>query len=69
MQASPSFKWLDMRTSMSTTYILITETPLPCYLTTDVLNDCYSEDSAYTVLAYPYWAGLHNAYGCLGQVH
>ena len=27
-----------------------------CYLTTTVLNDCYSEVMAYTALAYSYWA-------------
>ena len=39
--------------------------PPPCYLTTDVLNDCYSEVMAYTALAYSYWASFHNAYGFL----
>ena len=28
--------------------------PPPLYLTTAVLNDCYSEVTAYTVLAYSY---------------
>ena len=30
-----------------------------------VLNDCYSEVTAYTALCYSYWASFHNAYGCL----
>ena len=36
--------------------------PPPYYLTTAVLNDCYSEVMAYTVLAYSYWASFHDAY-------
>ena len=39
--------------------------PLRYYLTTAVLNDCYSEVTAYTALAYSYWASFHDAYGCL----
>ena len=31
-----------------------------CYFTTAVLNDCYSELTAYTVLAYSYWASFHD---------
>ena len=44
---------------------------LVTYVTTGVLNDCYSEIRviAYTVLAYSYWAGFHNAYGCLCHTH
>ena len=34
---------------------LYNRSALPCYLTTAVLNDCYSEVMAYTVLAYSYW--------------
>ena len=30
--------------------------PPSCYLTTAVLNDCYSEVTAYTSPAYSYWA-------------
>ena len=40
-----------------------------CYFTTAVLNDCYSEVTAYTVLAYSYWASFHDAYICLHHVH
>ena len=36
---------------VSTTPTFITEAP-PCYLTTAVLNDCYSEVTAYIALAY-----------------
>ena len=42
---------------------------LPNYLTTAVLNDCYSELTAYTVLVYSYWASFHNAYECLRHAH
>ena len=34
-----------------------------CYLTTAVLNDCYSEATAYTALAYSYWDSFHDALG------
>ena len=40
-----------------------------CYFTTAVLNDCYSEVMAYTVLAYSYWASFHDAYECLRHAH
>ena len=40
-----------------------------CYLTTAVKNDYYSELTAYTVLAYSYWACFHDAYGCLCHAH
>ena len=43
--------------------------PLPCYLTTAVLNDHYSEAMAYTVLAYSYLASLHDPYESLGHTH
>ena len=45
-QASSSLKWLDMRTSTSSTPIFKTDA-LSCYLTTVVLNDCYSKGMAY----------------------
>ena len=51
-QASTSFKWLNMHTSMSTMATFITEAL--CYLNTAVLNDYYSELMAYTALAYSY---------------
>ena len=41
----------------------------PYSLTTAVLNDCYSEVMAYTVLAYSYRAGFHDAYECLRHAH
>ena len=28
-----------------------------------ILTDCYSEVTAYTALADPYWASFHDAYG------
>ena len=37
-----------------------------CYLTTAVLNDCYSEVTACTALAY---SCFHNTYGCYGHTH
>ena len=40
-----------------------------CYLTTAVLDDYYSEVTAYTVLAYSYWASFHDTYECLGHAH
>ena len=39
------------------------------YLTTAALNDCYSEVTAYTALAYSYWGSFHDAYGCLCHAH
>ena len=53
-----------MRTSTSTT----PTSPL-CYFTTTVLNDCYSEVTAYTALAYSYWASFHDTYICLHHGH
>ena len=41
----------------------------PCHLTTAVLNDCYSEVMAYTVLAYSYWASFYNSYECQSHTH
>ena len=35
-----------------------------CYLTTAVLNDFYSDLTAYRALAYTYWASFHDVYGC-----
>ena len=59
-----------MHTSMLTTPTFITElSPPPCYLTTAVLNGCYSEVTAYTVLAYSYWVSFHDSYGCLHHAH
>ena len=49
-----------MHTSMSTTPTLITE--VLRRVTTAVLNDCHSEVTAYTALAYSYWASFHDAY-------
>ena len=42
---------------------------LSCYFTTTVLNDCYSEVTAYTALAYSYWASFHDTYICLCHAH
>ena len=50
--------------STSTTPTFITEVAPPYYLTTAVLNDCYSEVTAYTMLADTYWASFHDAYEC-----
>ena len=44
---------------------LYNSSPPSFYVTTVVLNDCYSEVTANTVLAYSYWASLHDTYGCL----
>ena len=54
-----------MRTSTSTIPAFITEAP------TLLLNYscCYSEVTAYTVLAYSYWASFHDTYGCLRHAH
>ena len=55
---------------MSTTPTFITE--VFCLVTLPyiaVLNDCYSEVTAYTMLAYSYWASLHDAYTCLHHIH
>ena len=65
-QASSSFKWLNMHTSTSTTPTFIT---LSSYLNTAVLNDCYSEVTAYTTLAYSFWNSFHDMYGCKGHAH
>ena len=47
---------------MSTTPTFIPEVLLHItYVTTAVLNDCYSELMAYTALA---WASFHDTYGC-----
>ena len=41
----------------------------PCYLNTAVLNDCYREETAYTALAYFYWASFYDAYGDLRHAY
>ena len=47
-KASSSFKWLNTCTSMSITPTFITEALcLITYVTTAVLNNCYSEVTAY----------------------
>ena len=48
---------------------LYNRSPPFCYLTTAVLNDCYSEVMAYAALAYSYWASFHNAHGYIGHAH
>ena len=50
---------------MSTTPTFITE----ALRLITVLNDCYSEVTAYTALAYSNWASFHDAYECLCQTH
>ena len=56
--------------SMSTMPTFITEALcLVTYVTIAVLNDCYSEVTAYTALTYSYWAGFHNTCGCLSHAH
>ena len=39
------------------------------YFATAVLNDCYSEVTAYTALAYSYCTSFHDAYICLRHAH
>ena len=41
----------------------------PFYLTAAVLNDCYIEVTAYTVLGYLQWASFHDTYGCLRHTY
>ena len=55
--------------SMSTTPTFITEAFHLINLTTAVLNDCYSEVTTYSVLAYSYWASFHDVYECLRHAH
>ena len=56
--------------STSTTPTFITEMlRCTCYFATAALNDCYSEATAYTALAYSYWASFHDAYICLRHAH
>ena len=56
-------------------YVYINHTHLynwgtpPYYLTTAVLNDGYSEVTAYIALAYSYWASFHDTYECLRHAH
>ena len=40
-----------------------------CNLTIAILNDCYSEVTAYTALAYSYSASFHDAHACLCHTH
>ena len=57
------------------TYVYINHTHLDnlsallCYFTTAVLNDYYSKVTAYTALAYSYWANFHDVYICLCPAH
>ena len=52
-QASSSFKWLDTHTYVYFNHAHLQNWSAPsCYWTTAVLNDCYSEVTAYTALAY-----------------
>ena len=56
--------------SMSTTPTFITGAlRRVTYFTKAALNDCYSEVTAYTALAYSYWASFHDTYGCLHHAH
>ena len=34
-----------------------------------LVTNCYRELTAYTALAYSYWAIFHNAYQCQGHAH
>ena len=59
----------DTRTSKSTTPTFITEA---LHLVTSLqlfFNDCYSELTAYTALAYSYWASFHDEYIFLCHAH
>ena len=58
-----------MCTSTSTTPTFITEALRRVTSLHAVLNDCYSEVTAYTALAYSYWASFHDTYGCLHHAH
>ena len=54
-----------MHTPMSTTLTFITEALILLFnLTAAVLNNLYSELTAYTALAYSYWVNCYDAYGC-----
>ena len=65
-QASSYFKWLNTRTCSYVNHTHLDNLSTPsCYFTTAVLNDCYSEVTAYTALAYSYWASFHDVYICL----
>ena len=48
---------------------LYNRSALSCYFTKAALNYCYSEVTAYTVLAYSYWASFYDACGCLRHAH
>ena len=55
---------------MSSTPTFITEASvLLITITTAVLSNYYSEVPAHTALAYSYWAGFDDTYGCLGHAH
>ena len=34
-----------------------------------LVTNCYNELTAYTALAYSYWASFHDAYQCQGHAH
>ena len=34
-----------------------------------LVTNCYNELTAYTTLAYSYWASFHDAYKCQGHAH
>ena len=42
---------------------------LRTYITTAVLNNYYSEVTAFAALAYSYWVNFRNMYGFLGHAH
>ena len=54
--------------STSTTPTFITEM-LALLFNYSSLNDCYSEVTDYTVLAYSYWDRFYDAYECQGCIH
>ena len=64
-----SFKHLDTCNFTYATPTLITEA---LHLVTQaqlLVTNCYSELTAYTMLAYSYWVSFHNAYQCQGHTH
>ena len=70
-QVSSPFKWLDTHSRL----VRLRQPHPPyrsapsCYFTTALLNDCYNEVTANTVLAYSYWASFHDAYICMLMSH
>ena len=68
-QASTSFTWLDIRTSASTTPTFITEALCLVTQLQVFLNDCYSELTAYAMLAHSCWDSFLDMYGCLRYAH